>query len=244
MTASVSAQAKPEYSTPSADNVYRLGLAGGLILYSGGIWNIDGCGSSAEVGLQYVVCSPANVLTFVSTGAFSFTLVQTSVMLGFGGSVGIDGSFGAPGALGAGGAPGMLGVLGACGAPGMPGAWGAPGMLGMLGLAGGAITGSVNRLPSTSWPSIIDLPRSSICIAGGFGIFAEGACGMAADGAPAGAAGMGKMLASFFKWSSRMVRCEPGSEMMLAFGVSKRILPSLERHMREADCDGGPPPAG
>jgi hypothetical protein len=26
--------------------------------------------------------------------------------------------------------------------------------------------------------------------------------------------------------------------------VSKRILPSLERHMREADCDGGPPLAG
>jgi len=41
-----------------------------------------------------------------------------------------------------------------------------------------------------------------------------------------------------------MVRCEPGSEMMLVFGVSKRILPSLERHMRDADCDGAAPPAG
>jgi hypothetical protein len=32
--------------------------------------------------------------------------------------------------------------------------------------------------------------------------------------------------------------------MMLALGVSKRILPSLERHMRDADCAGGPPAAG
>lgn len=32
--------------------------------------------------------------------------------------------------------------------------------------------------------------------------------------------------------------------MMLVLGVSKRILPSLDRHMRDADWDGGPPPAG
>jgi len=32
--------------------------------------------------------------------------------------------------------------------------------------------------------------------------------------------------------------------MMLVWGVSNRNLPSLDRHMREADCVGAPPPAG
>ena len=41
-----------------------------------------------------------------------------------------------------------------------------------------------------------------------------------------------------------MAFCEAGSVMTLLEGVSKRNLPSLERHIREADCEGGPPPAG
>jgi hypothetical protein len=32
--------------------------------------------------------------------------------------------------------------------------------------------------------------------------------------------------------------------MMLVWGVSMRRLPLLERHMRDADCVGGAPPAG
>lgn|SRR5579871_591660 len=41
-----------------------------------------------------------------------------------------------------------------------------------------------------------------------------------------------------------MVCCDAGLEMILVFGVSKRILPSLARHMREDDCCEVPPPAG
>src|SRR5208283_635301 len=41
-----------------------------------------------------------------------------------------------------------------------------------------------------------------------------------------------------------MVCPEPGSVITLVCGVSRRILPSLERHMRDADCVGGPPAAG
>ena len=52
------------------------------------------------------------------------------------------------------------------------------------------------------------------------------------------------MLASFFKWSSTMVCFEIGSEMTLVWGMSMRVLPSLERHMREAVWVGAPPPAG
>ena len=33
-----------------------------------------------------------------------------------------------------------------------------------------------------------------------------------------------------------------GLEMMLVVGVSRRELPLLERHMRDADCVGGAPP--
>jgi hypothetical protein len=32
--------------------------------------------------------------------------------------------------------------------------------------------------------------------------------------------------------------------MTLVFGVSRRNFPSLDRHMREADWAGAPPPAG
>lgn len=32
--------------------------------------------------------------------------------------------------------------------------------------------------------------------------------------------------------------------MTLEVGVSKRNLPSLDFHIRDADCDGGAPPAG
>ena len=102
------------------------------------------------MGLQYVVCSPADVVTLVRPGAFSFTLVQTSVTLGKVGSFGACGGAGAPGAAGAFGASGRL-------------TWGTPGILafGISGLEGGENGGRVNRLPSTSWPSIIDLPKSS-----------------------------------------------------------------------------------
>src|SRR5271169_6189974 len=41
-----------------------------------------------------------------------------------------------------------------------------------------------------------------------------------------------------------MVWPDDGSEITLVCGVSRRILPSLERHMRDADCEGGPPAAG
>ncbi len=41
-----------------------------------------------------------------------------------------------------------------------------------------------------------------------------------------------------------MVCCKAGSEMTLVVGVSMRVLPSLERHRREADWVGEPPPAG
>ncbi len=32
--------------------------------------------------------------------------------------------------------------------------------------------------------------------------------------------------------------------MTLVFGVSRRNFPSLDRHIRDADWAGGPPPAG
>src|ERR1700733_8234738 len=39
-----------------------------------------------------------------------------------------------------------------------------------------------------------------------------------------------------------MVFWAAGLEMMLVAGVSRRMLPLLERHMRDADCVGGGPP--
>src|ERR1700733_5273011 len=39
-----------------------------------------------------------------------------------------------------------------------------------------------------------------------------------------------------------MVFWAAGLEMMLVAGVSRRMLPLLERHMRDADCVGGVPP--
>jgi hypothetical protein len=80
--------------------------------------------------------------TLVNTGVFNFTLVQTSVTLGFGGSFGIEGGVGAPGGFGADGAPGMFaaGIL----RPGIfkPGIF-APGIAGAAGMGGfaGADTG-------------------------------------------------------------------------------------------------------
>jgi hypothetical protein len=41
-----------------------------------------------------------------------------------------------------------------------------------------------------------------------------------------------------------MVCWAEGMEMTLVWGVSMRRLPLLERHMRDADCVGGAPPAG
>ena len=39
-----------------------------------------------------------------------------------------------------------------------------------------------------------------------------------------------------------MVFCSAGFEIMLALGVSMRILPELDRHMREEDWFAAPPP--
>jgi len=111
------------------------------------------------VGLQYVVCSPAAVVTFVSTGVFNFTLVHISVTLGACGIFGAAGGAGAPGGFGAPGAAGSfasgtfkLGIF----------------AFGSDGLGGGGTAGMVKRLPSTSCPSIIDLPRSCTCTFGGW----------------------------------------------------------------------------
>ena len=60
------------------------------------------------MGLQYVVCSPAAVEVLVNTGVFNFTLVHTSVTLGFAGSFGSCGAAGAPGGFGAAGDPGIF----------------------------------------------------------------------------------------------------------------------------------------
>ena len=66
---------------------------------------MEGCGSAEEVGLQYVVCDPRALVTLVSTGVFSLTLVQTSVTVGCGGlggavACGNCGGLGIWGALG------------------------------------------------------------------------------------------------------------------------------------------------
>jgi hypothetical protein len=151
------------------------------------------------VGLQYVVCSPAAVVTFVSTGVFSFTLVHNSVTLGLAGIFGIAGGLGPagaagpPGAWGAGGAPGALAAgpwtLGTAGGLGIPG---------MASFGGAGIAGRVYRFPSTSCPSIIDLPKSSTFTGAGWGV-PPGAVPGAADGAEPGDAGtIGTIIASFF----------------------------------------------
>jgi hypothetical protein len=73
-----------------------------------------------------VVCSPAAVVTFVSTGVFSFTLVQTSVTVGCGG-FGSCGGFGICGIFGNGGSFTPLGNCGSFGICGIGGALGACG---------------------------------------------------------------------------------------------------------------------
>jgi hypothetical protein len=85
------------------------------------------------------------------------------------------------------------------------------------------------------------LPSSCTCkggVDGGapVGLGPPGGLGGAAEG------GVGMTIASFFKWSSRMVFWVAGLEMTLAVGVSRRMLPLLERHMRDADWVGGLPP--
>ena len=75
-----------------------------------------------------MVCSPAAVEVLVNTGVFNFTLVHTSVTLGFDGSFGAWGAAGAPGGFGTGGDPGIF----------IPGIF-APGTFaaGIAGLGGG-----------------------------------------------------------------------------------------------------------
>ena len=99
----------------------------------------------------------------------------------------------------------------------------------------------MNRLPSTSCPSIMLLPRSCTCSGGSFGV--PGICGIpGAEGADAD--GIGMTMASFFRWSSKIVFWLPGRVMMLVCGVSRRRLPLLDLHMRDADCVGAAlPPA-
>ena len=89
---------------------------------------------------------------------------------------------------------------------------------------------------------MVDLPKSSILI--GDVCPAAGACGPPEGALPGMVGGVGKIVASFLMWSSRIVFCDAGSEMTLDVGVSSRNLPSLDFHMREADCEGAPPPAG
>jgi len=130
------------------------------------------------------------VVTLVSTGVFNFTLVHNSVTLGGLGSAGAEaaGAAGAPEGFGAAGAPGIF-------TPGIfkAGIFAA----GIAGFGGGGGVGKVKRLPSTSCPSIIDLPRSCTCTDGGGGaVGAPGAPG-ALGGVPPGGV-IGIMLASFF----------------------------------------------
>ena len=87
------------------------------------------------MGLQYVVCSPAAVVTLVNTGVFNCTLVQTSATLGDGGRVGAFGGAGAPGGFGPEGALGSF-------APGTGGALGNF-IPGIDGLGGGGTWGKV-----------------------------------------------------------------------------------------------------
>ena len=148
---------------------------------------MEGWGSCSEVGLQYVVRSPAELVILVRTGVFSFTLVHISVTVGCGG-LGISGGFGCCGGFG------VSGIF-ACGMFGNFGIWGSSGIFGFWNAGGG---GSVNRFPSTSCPSIMLLPRSST--------FRGGAWGATPCAAPAPAepcdpmAGiMGITVASFFK---------------------------------------------
>jgi len=100
-------------------------------------------------------------VTLVKTGVFNFTLVHISVTLG------VCGILGAAGGAGGFGAPGTAGSF----APGtfkagifMPGIF----AFGSDGLGAGGTAGMVKRLPSTSCPSIIDLPRSCTCTFGGW----------------------------------------------------------------------------
>ena len=111
-------------------------------------------------------------------------LVHTSVTLETWGSLAIDGGFGNPGATGA---PGAVGAPGIAGIPGAPG---------IFGICAGFVGGSVNRLPSTSWPSIIDLPKSSTCMEGGWPA-AAGICPAIEGAAPAAAGAIGIIVASF-----------------------------------------------
>ena len=70
--------------------------------------------------------------------------------------------------------------------------------LGGWGFGGGATAGRVKRLPSTSCPSIIDLPRSSTCMGDVVGTVPAGACGAPDGAAPGIPGGIGRMVASFF----------------------------------------------
>ena len=133
----------------------------------------------------------------VSTGVFNFTLVHNSVTLGLAGSFGAAGGFGTAG-VSAGLAPGAPSFGSASFGIASFGMAGLAGGVGMAGLGGAGMWGNVKRLPSTSWPSIIDLPRCSTCISGGFTAAAE------PGGAPGGeigdpGGGIGIMLASFFR---------------------------------------------
>ena len=135
------------------------------------------------------------MVTLVKTGVFNFTLVHISVTLGACGILGASGGDGAPGVFGAPEAAGSF-------APGifkagifMPGSF----AFGSDGLGGGGTAGIVKRLPSTSCPSIVDLPRSCTCTFGG------GTATAAPDGAPGGdgianpGGVIGITLASFFR---------------------------------------------
>ena len=132
-----------------------------------------------------MVCDPRELVILVSTGVLSLTLVQTSVTVGCGGLAG-GGAFGNCGAAGAFGSEATFGI---CGSGGSFGSGGAGGF---------CAAGSTYRLPSTSWPSIMLLPKSCTCIGGEAGAAALGIFALP-DGAAPGGGGIGMIIASFFK---------------------------------------------
>lgn len=135
------------------------------------------------------------MVTLVKTGVFNFTLVHISVTLGGCGILGAADGAGAAGGFGAAGAAGTF-------APGifMPGIF-MPGSFafGSDGLGGFGTAGMVKRLPSTSCPSIIDLPRSCTCTFGGWTAAAAPGGAPGGDGIAVPGGVIGITLASFLR---------------------------------------------
>ncbi len=102
------------------------------------------------------------------------------------------------------------------------------------------------RFPSTSWPCMNALPRSSTLIAGGCpggvggvkpGIF--GIAGFGMPGAGGAGGGAGWTVAVFFRWSSRIDCPVAGLEITDVLPESTRVLPSAARENLYDDWAGG-----